>query len=96
MILNYFKQQRLKYPKTPIISHLNIYSLRNKLIDFKKLILNETDVFLISEMPQLTTEERMLTVENISKKKVSIMFNTSSVYNLITRLPVKGSSNVTW
>ena len=71
MILNYFKQQRLKCPKTPIISHLNVYSLRNKLIDFKKLILNETHGFLISEMPQLTTEERMFMVENIYKKSIN-------------------------
>ena len=36
--LNSFKQQRLKYPKDLITGHLKIYSLRNKLTDFKKLI----------------------------------------------------------
>ena len=38
-----------KVPKKPVISHLNINSLRNKFQVFKELILNETDVFLMSE-----------------------------------------------
>ena len=39
----------LSIKKTPIIGYLNINSSRNPFTDFKKLILNETDVFLISE-----------------------------------------------
>lgn len=35
--------------KNPIIGHLNENSLRKKLKDFKELILNERDVFLIFE-----------------------------------------------
>lgn len=42
--LNSFRQQRLKYSKHPIISRLNMNSLKNKLTSFKELILSETDV----------------------------------------------------
>lgn len=35
--------------KNPIIGHLNENSLRKKLKDFKELILNEGEVFLIFE-----------------------------------------------
>ena len=49
--INSLKQQCLNYPKKrkPVIDHLNVYFLRNKLADFKKLILNETDMPLFSE-----------------------------------------------
>ena len=47
--LNSFRQQRLKYSKHPIISRLNMNSLKNKLTSFKELILSETDVTLSSE-----------------------------------------------
>ena len=35
--------------RKPVIDHLNVYFLRNKFADFKKLILNETDIPLFSE-----------------------------------------------
>ena len=44
----FLKQQRLTYPKHPIIGHLNISSFRNNFRNFKDLILNKTDGSLIS------------------------------------------------
>ena len=35
--------------KNLIIGHLNINSIRNKFLDFKGLVLGETDICLISE-----------------------------------------------
>ena len=46
---NFLHQQRLKYAKNLIIGHLNINSIRNKFLDFKELILSDTDICLISE-----------------------------------------------
>ena len=43
------KNDALIIQKNPIIGHLNENSLRKKLNDFKELILNEGDVFLIFE-----------------------------------------------
>ena len=47
--VNFLPQQRLKYAKNLIIGHLNINSIRNKFLDFKKLIVSDTDICLISE-----------------------------------------------
>ena len=47
--LNSFKQQCLRYTKNLIIGLLSINSLGNKFTDFKELILNEADVFFITE-----------------------------------------------
>ena len=47
--VNFLHQQRLKYAKNLIIGHLNINSIRNKFLDFKELVLSETDICLISE-----------------------------------------------
>ena len=47
--MNFLHQQRLKYAKNLIIGHLNINSIRNKFLDFKKLIVSDTDICLISE-----------------------------------------------
>ena len=47
--VNFLHQQRLKYAKNLIIGHLNINSIRNKFLDFKELVLSDTDICLISE-----------------------------------------------
>ena len=47
--VNFLHQQRLKYVKNLIIGHLNINSIRNKFLDFKELILGDTDICLILE-----------------------------------------------
>ena len=47
--VNFLHQQRLKHAKNLIIGHLNINSSRNKFLDFKELILSDTDICLISE-----------------------------------------------
>ena len=47
--MNFLHQQCLKYAKNLIIGHLNINSIRDKFLDFKELVLNETDICLISE-----------------------------------------------
>ena len=47
--VNFLHQQRLKYAKNLIIGHLNINSIRNKFLDFKKVVLSDTDIYLISE-----------------------------------------------
>ena len=47
--MNLLHQQRLKYAKNLIIGHFNINSIRNKFLDFKELILSDTDIYLISE-----------------------------------------------
>ena len=47
--LNFLHQQRLKYAKNLIISHLNVNSIRNKFLNFKELILSDTDICLILE-----------------------------------------------
>ena len=48
--VNLVNQQRLKYAKYLIIGHLNVNSIRNEFLDFKELVLNETDTCLISEI----------------------------------------------
>ena len=45
--VNFLHQQRLKYAKNLIIGHVN--SIRNKFLDFKELVLWETDFCLILE-----------------------------------------------
>ena len=47
--VNFLHQHRLKYAKNLIIGHLNINSIRNKFLDFKELVLSDTDISLISE-----------------------------------------------
>ena len=47
--VNFSHQQRAKYAKNLIIGHLNINSIRNKFLDFKELLLSDTDICLISE-----------------------------------------------
>ena len=47
--VNFLHGQRLKYAKILIIDHLNINSIRNKFLDFKEVVLSETDICLISE-----------------------------------------------
>ena len=47
--VNFLHQQRLKYAKNLIIGHLNINSIRNKFLDFKELVLSDTDICLISD-----------------------------------------------
>ena len=47
--MNFLYQQPLKYAKNLIIGHLNINSIRNKFLDFKELILSDTDICLILE-----------------------------------------------
>ena len=47
--LNGLNEQHLNHPKYVILRHLNINSLRNKFSSFKDLVLNETDVCLLSE-----------------------------------------------
>ena len=47
--VNFLHQQRLKYAKNLIIGDLNINSVRNKFLDFKELIISDTDICLISE-----------------------------------------------
>ena len=47
--VKFLHQQRVKYAKNLIIGHLNINSIRNKFLDFKELILSDTDICLISE-----------------------------------------------
>ena len=47
--VNFLHQQLLKYAKNLIIGHLDINSIRNKFLDFKELILSDTDICLISE-----------------------------------------------
>ena len=47
--VNFLHQQRLKYAKNLIISHLNVNSIRNKFLNFKELILSDTDICLILE-----------------------------------------------
>ena len=42
-------KQRLKYPKTLTIGHLNINSVRNKFPSFQQTVLNKTDILLLSE-----------------------------------------------
>ena len=42
-------KQRLRYPKTLILVHLNINSVRNKLLSFQQTVLNKIDIFLLSE-----------------------------------------------
>lgn len=46
--LSSFKQQRLKYPKNEVIGHVNINSFKNMFTDFKELLLNKTELILIS------------------------------------------------
>ena len=38
-----------KLVRVILMSHLNINSIRNKFLDFKELVLSETDIYLISE-----------------------------------------------
>ena len=47
--VNFLHQHHLKYAKNLIIGHLNINSIRNKFLDFKELIVSNTDICLISE-----------------------------------------------
>ena len=47
--VNFLHQRRLKYAKSLIIGHLNINSIRNKFLDFKELVLSDTDMCLILE-----------------------------------------------
>ena len=47
--VNFLHQQSLKYAKSLTIGHLNINSIRNKFLDFKELVLSDTDICLISE-----------------------------------------------
>ena len=47
--VNVLHQLRLKYAKNLIIGHLNTNSIRNKFLDFKELVLSDTDICLISE-----------------------------------------------
>ena len=47
--VNFLHQQRLKYVKNLMIGHLNINLIRNKFLDFKQLVLSETDICIISE-----------------------------------------------
>ena len=46
---NSLHQQRLKYAKNLIIGHLNMNSIRNRFLDFKELVLSDTNICLISE-----------------------------------------------
>ena len=47
--VSFLHQQRLKYAKNLMIGHLNINSIRNKFLDFKEIVLSDTDICLISE-----------------------------------------------
>ena len=47
--VKFLHQQRVKYAKNLIIGHLNINSIRNKFLDFKELVLSDTDICLIPE-----------------------------------------------
>ena len=47
--VNFLHQKRLKYAKNLIIDHLKMNSIRNKFLDFKELVLSDTDICLISE-----------------------------------------------
>ena len=47
--INFHHRQGLKYAKNLIIGHLNINSVRNKVFDFKELVLSDTDICLILE-----------------------------------------------
>ena len=42
-------KQRLTYPKSLIIGHLNITSVRNKFSSFQQTVLSKTDILLLSE-----------------------------------------------
>ena len=47
--VNFLHRQPLKYAKNLVIYHFNINLIRNKFLDFKELVISETDVSLISE-----------------------------------------------